>query len=194
MIWWWLLAVVLANTEVYLMSIPRYYDIPNRLDSGDVDIKSKDNASFLINNYPLTTITNTPNNTVTIPGPFNDGDEGTFLIRLNPMFKSNDIIFTKVSWPATLPVDFSITHDFIQSGTLDNGEDFDIYIKIAYHYNYKSYQAITIEEMKFNLVIELLPNKLPIPIEVYDIIRYQVSILLIIVPLLPDLLKFLGIS
>ncbi|CAH6723283.1 hypothetical protein CLIB1444_14S00650 [[Candida] jaroonii] len=177
-----------------MMNIPRFYDIPNRIDGGEWQLRSIDQSNFIINNYPLTNISYTPNKTVTVSGPFNDDDTGCFLVRLNPIFKSNDIIFTKVSWPATLPVDFTLSHDFIPSKTLDNGDDFDIYVNVTYHFNYKSYKPVTIEELKFNLVIEVLPNRLPIPIEVYDIIRYQVGLLLIIVPLLPDLLEWFGLK
>lgn len=117
-------------------------------------------------------------------------------------FQSNDMIYVKLCWPAILPYDFRILHQFLKRSSLfpDIIDDsLDIYVIIDYQANFVTYDVEKFtdvnDEVYFNLFVTKLPiSWLPIPLELYDYIVYLVDLLLVTVPLIPTVLRILDLS
>lgn len=210
----WLFAVgVIANTETYLLKIPYHYDIPAgpRGSKLQTSITKLNDSTTVIDNYPIIDklsylskynadyVVKLPYNTKTKP-------KQRVLIKLNDynstLLSSNDLINVKLCWPAILPYDFRLSHQFLKRSSLfpDTIDDtFDIYVVVDFQADFVTYNPEKFtdvnDEVYFNLFLTKLPvNWLPIPLELYDYIVYLVDILLIAVPLIPKILKLLDLN
>lgn len=189
------LGLVSANTETHILNIPNYFDIPQHpTPFNSYEIKSINHTHWTAFDFPIVdkySYSIPQNDTVNIPGHLYDGETGSILVRLNnykdSTYNSNDLLFIKLCWPATIPIDFEINHQFIHSNELDESlSTFDMYLVIKFTPNFKTYheQYKTIDA-KFKLVIEKLPIRIPIPLEVYDIIVYLVDITTLLYYIIP---------
>lgn len=207
---WFLLALGLANTETYLIQIPYYYDIPNASNVAWPPLFNTEvinSSTTLIADYPILSKTHPtlPNDRVTVRVPYDTvaKPKQKLLVRLNnynSTFASNDLISIKVCWPATEAYSFSISHQYIESSTLPlatHNETLDLYAVIEYQADFVTFDpkyTSTSDELAFNLFLTVLPNRIPIPLELYDYITYLVGLLLVLVPQLPHILRIFGAS
>lgn len=184
MLWIWLwVTVVICNTEPYILQVPKYYEVPGctkQWPSQHVYITEKHS---IVNDFPIlnvSTINQIPSITIQPSQPFDKIDHGSVLVKLNNYYNStydsNDILFIKVCWPAIFPVGFNIKHEFL---AIESNE-VDIYLNITYSFDYNTILEL-VELIEFNLIIEKLPRKIPIPIEVYDVILYQMDIVIMFI-------------
>ncbi|ODV66797.1 hypothetical protein HYPBUDRAFT_109017 [Hyphopichia burtonii NRRL Y-1933] len=198
-----LMALVVANTETSLFRIPYYYDIPySHLPVAYTPgfIKRLNSSTSLINSYPIgdkltfSTLSN-EQQTISLHYDMVNKPQERLLVKLNnynnTLFDSNDLINVKLCWPATLPFDFSISHEFIQRYELTGYNELventlDIYIVIDYKANFVTCTSNLPDTLRFNLFVNKLPNKLvPIPLELYDYVVYLVDLLILIGPAVP---------
>lgn len=205
--------IVLANTETYNFQIPYYYDIPSSSSSNNnnIIIHKLNDSTTLIEGYPIldkydyTPLINQLNSNITsiinLDYDTTNKPSKQLLIKLNNnKLSSNDLINVKLCWPSILPFNFDINHEFIKKSSLinnipKNNDTLDIYLIINYKAdfitsNLKLFTKIN-DHVYFNLFIIKLPNNfLPIPIELYDYIIYIIDLLIIFIPLLPKIIKF----
>lgn len=186
-----LLGCVRANTETHLISIPKYYNIPDyqppNVELAGINVVN--DSHYIVYDYPIqdkNTFTNSED--TIIMDPIKDGDSKNLLVKINNYNQSlspQDLLFIKLCWPAMYPVDFDLSHDFYHSNSFNKDlNSFDIYLQIKVTGNFKSLN-VNETQVKFKLVIERLPNWLPIPLEVYDTIVYLVDIAIIMYQFLP---------
>lgn len=195
-----LATIAMANTETYMIRVPKYFDIPNHQSGFEsVNIHPINETHKYIEHFPIVDKSNYLNAipTIEINDPFHDKQHNTLLIKLNnylnSTYDSNDILFVKLCWPAIYPVHFQLDHQFIHTNELIKGQNsFDMYLQVDMKWDFKTYHHDyeTVPGVKFKLVVEKLPNQwIPVPLEVYDIIVYLVDMVII----LRQLFKYLSI-
>ncbi|GEQ67750.1 hypothetical protein JCM33374_g1415 [Metschnikowia sp. JCM 33374] len=189
--------LVWANTEAYGFHIPNYYDIPLHMtsDSRDSKLIHLNETAMLIKNHPILTIDNysTENSVLRVPYNYTSKPLKRLFVKLNnynnQIYDSNDLINVKLCWPATTPVNFRISHRFIQerqfTGLESQSNSLDIYIVIDFEGDFHAMGPVTSTGFEILLVLSKLPNRLPIPIELYDYIVYVVDIMVLTVTVLP---------
>lgn len=197
-----LFLAVTANTETFLFQIPNYYDIPSdtrELASPQiVAMNSSHNALighpiFDVHNY------NILQSVVSLPYDFTRQERQTLLVKMtnfnNTTFDANDLINVKLCWPATTPVNFELYHLFLRAhdvGLAESGlpeDTLDIYIVVEYEADFYAVREVEFTNLDFQLVISKLPNRIPIPIELYDVILYVVDVCILLAGMYPYILS-----
>ncbi|EGV65781.1 hypothetical protein PSN45_003425 [Yamadazyma tenuis] len=199
--------LVHANTETHVLRVPNYFDV--RSDSyNEASPLSQYGSSSVLYDYPI--MNRYPDNnakigSIVMEDPLKDGDSQFLLVRLNnyndTTLEPNNLLFIKLCWPATIPVDFELSHKFLygnEDGMKRNKVEVDspshaLYLVIKCTAKFKTYSEkySTIDSVKFKLVIQKLPNPwVPIPLEVYDIIMYLVDVGILLWCLIPKLPGF----
>jgi len=184
----YLVLAVSANTETFLFLVPNYYDIPLHPQPYTHQRLTTVNTSTLVMvDYPILDVYNydLAKTSVSIPYQFTEKPQNQLLVKLNnygdATFDANDVINVKLCWPATIPVNFDLSHRFIRAHDLGlaperlGGDTLDIYVVLEYQADFYSVRDDLASSMEFNLVIAKLPNSLPVPIELYDFIVYLVD-------------------
>lgn len=204
---------VIANTESYLLSIPYHYEIPPGPKEIllSTSITKLNDSTTVIDNYPIIdkySYLNSYNeqNVVKLSYNTRTKPKQRVVVKLNnykdSQFQSNDLIYVKLCWPAILPYDFRILHQFLKRSSLfpgTIGDSLDIYVIIDYQANFVTYDIEKFtddnDEVYFNLFVTKLPiSWLPIPLELCDYIVYLVDLLLVTVPLVPTVLRIFDLS
>lgn len=199
-----LIRLVAANTETIVFLVPNYYDIPLQphVFSGQnlVSINSTTNA---LTEFPILDVYNYNllQTLVSVPYDFAAQRSNRLLVKLNnygdSTFDANDLINVKLCWPATTPVNFRLDHKFVRSGDLGLAEKLlpqdtlDIYVEIQYQADFYAVREFLPPQLEFNLVISKLPNRVPIPIELYDFIMYFGDVCIVLVALYPYIISAL---
>ncbi|KAM9927780.1 hypothetical protein OXX59_002290 [Metschnikowia pulcherrima] len=198
-----LCALAWANTEAYGFQIPNYYDIPlHRSDSSSSnEVKFLNETSLILTNHSILTLDSysIENSVLTIPYDYLSKPKQRLYVRLNnynnSMFDSNDLISVKLCWPATTPVNFNITHKYIQEhefvGLESNTDNLDVYIVIDYQADFYAPKPVTYSDFEIVLAVSRLPNRLPIPIELYGFIVYSVDLLILVATFWPWISEFI---
>lgn len=207
MLWMLILFVpfCLANTETYLLRIPQHYDIPlhpepihqsHQLQRAWQHINSTHDVLL---DYPIASINDELNpyaaqlsNVIVLPYDSTTQPSKTILVRLNnynnTLFDGGDLLNVKLCWPATLPFDFRISHEYIKTKelieeSLDPAQ-LDLYLRIDYQFFGVTYDEKFLKsqgEVKFQLFVNKLPFKLiPIPLELYDFVVYLADLLILL--------------
>lgn len=204
----YMIPICLANTETHLLEIPQYYDIPphpepihviDRLQRNWHRINSS--LSVLLD-YPIASISDelltskTHSNVVTLPYDSIARPQRTILVRLNnyndTLLQNKDLLNIKLCWPATLPFDFKLSHEYIKTKEIIddanalNKNHFDLYLRIDYQFFGVTYNEAKFlrhnDEVKFQLFVSKLPFKMiPIPLELYDFVIYLVDLLILVI-------------
>mmetsp|Transcript_9141 Transcript_9141/g.11419 ORF Transcript_9141/g.11419 Transcript_9141/m.11419 type:complete len:222 (-) Transcript_9141:912-1577(-) len=202
--------LVTANTETYLLQVPRYFNIPSHpkginphyLHHRSIHTLNKTHSvllDFPIQNKPPPA--NVSNTVSLVYNPLLHATQ-TLLVRLNnyhdATFKSDDLLYIKLCWPATTPVDFRFNHAFhkLSDLHLEHTQDsFDIYLEVEISsdiHTYSTQYNDSIKEIQFQLYITKMPCKLiPIPLELYVYIVYVVDLSILLVTIVPWLLGIL---
>lgn len=191
----WLIVGCFANTETHLIKIPYYYEIPPCFDNRISSLPSRLNDTVsIIDNYPIDSIDyEHQNHEIEVDYDANEKPLNTVLVKVNNYnnrtFDANELIFIKVCWPALSPYDVDISHIF--TNDLNNSTTYlDLYLIIQYQMYAKSFNQEFFnpnDHFKFQLYMTKLPNKLPIPLELYGIIMYLVDLSILVVTLVPYL-------
>lgn len=203
-----LVRAVLCNTEAFTFQVPHYYDIPHgKLLAEIPQIEDINSTTSRIEHFPISTIAHydLTNRLISLPYNYLEKPSGTLFVKVNnyngTTYKSNDLINVKLCWPATTPLNFRLSHRYLR--TKDFGlapthgdESLEIYIEIHYEGDYYAVRQIQESSADFYLVISKLPNKLPIPIELYDLIMFIVDGIIVMTWLSPfiqdGVVKILG--
>lgn len=197
--------LVTANTETFLFQIPNYYDIPSDtrkvVNPQVTAINSSHNALidhpiFDIHNY------NILQSVVSLPYDFTRQERQTLLVKMtnfnNTTFDANDLINVKLCWPATTPVNFELNYIFLRAhdvglAELGLSEDtLNIYIVVEYEADFYAVREVETSNLEFQLVISKLPNRIPIPIELYDVILYVVDVCILLAGMYPYILSVIA--
>ncbi|KAG5421405.1 hypothetical protein I9W82_000495 [Candida metapsilosis] len=131
-------------------------------------------------------------NVIVLPYDSTTQPSKTILVRLNnynnTLFDGGDLLNVKLCWPATLPFDFRISHEYIKTKelieeSLDPAQ-LDLYLRIDYQFFGVTYDEKFLKsqgEVKFQLFVNKLPFKLiPIPLELYDFVVYLADLLILL--------------
>lgn len=194
-----LISGCLANTETHLIKIPYHYEIPPSFDTNISTLPVQLNETTkIINQFPIDSVGNEYANHI-IEFEYNSIEKPlqTILVKVNnyhnTTFTADDLIFVKVCWPATNPYDIDISHIFTQE--LNNDSSFlDLYLIIQYQMYAQSFSDeffTSNEPFSLQLYMTKLPNRLPIPVELYEIIMYLVNLTILIVAVTPYLWNWL---
>lgn len=195
--------VTWANTEAYGFQVPNYYEIPihNPNNSHGSEFVFLNETSLLLRNHPILSIDNYSTNTLVLSVPYNftKSPRQKLYVKLNNynnnLFDSNDLINVKLCWPATTPINFRLSHRFIQekefTGLSQPSNTLDIYVVVDYEADFYALEPVPYTDFEILLVISKLPNKLPIPIELYDVIAYVIDIMILAYTVLPWILDAL---
>ncbi|CCE83142.1 Piso0_003714 [Millerozyma farinosa CBS 7064] len=189
------IACVLGNTETHLLRVPKYFSInphPAHLDENSIDIISVNSTHQLLLDYPIDTAQNQHHGKHQV-ALYQHGDSVTekkLYVKVNnygdEVFQAKDLLYVKLCWPATLPYEFTISHEFQKLSEIYNQQkqdSFDLYFVISYKPNFVTYDdkfRSEVKDLKFHLYISKLPSSwLPIPIELYDYVTYLAALLTI---------------
>lgn len=193
----WLVLSVSANTETFSFQIPNYYEIPPYRKPFSNQLVAINESTLVLSEYPILDISNYDllKTVVQLPYDFTEKPRQQLLIKLNnynnSTFDANDVINVKLCWPATTPVNFELEHRFIRAHDLGvaaeqlSDNTLDIYVVVEYHGDFYAVREPVASTIEFNLVIARLPNHLPIPIELYDVIVYLVDVCIVVFGLYP---------
>lgn len=192
--------MVLANTETYLLQIPHYFDIashPNAINAHDLhhrSVHTLNTTHSILLDFPILNTPSSSEFTSTVSIAYNPLRDPTnkVLVRLNnyhnDTFTSDDLLYIKLCWPATTPVDFRIDHSFYKLSDFDLeylDNTFDIYLEVEVSSDIQTYSAQFddfMKEIQFQLYITKLPCKwIPIPLELYGYIVYLVDVSILLV-------------
>lgn len=194
-----LMSGCLANTETHLIKVPYHYEIPPSYDQINSLKPQKLNDSVsIIDNYPIDHLGNIHQDHV-INIDYNSIEKSSqkLMVKINNFknetFKSNDLISIKVCWPCLNAFDIDLSHAFTNELNPDSSY-LDIYLIIEYQMYGIPYDVNVLsehEEFQLQLFITKLPNRIPIPLELYDIIMYLVDLIILLVTLLPYLYSWL---
>lgn len=183
-----LCSIVAANTETYLLKVPRHFDIPHCL-SKQADISQNfyhvNESHAILLNYPIETIDTKQTFNNVLEWDYNTTEKPiqNILVRINnyndSTFESNDLLFVKLCWPATSPLSFEISHEYHQLSNIiptEHVDSFDLYLKISIASSFHLVHPRMLDEVekyKFLLDITKIPHKLlPVPVELYSYIFY----------------------
>lgn len=192
--------LAIANTETYLLQIPHYFDIPVHPEPIDAhhlqsrDVRTINDTHSVILDFPIQSnhINESIYNRVSLPYDAIHKVPKKLLVKLtnyeDEIFTSDDLIYVKLCWPATSPIDFRLSHafhrmsDVVYDYTIDT---FDVYLEVELSSDFHTYNsqiAKSFNTVDFQLYITKLPLKwLPVPIELYDYIVYVVDIVILLV-------------
>lgn len=203
--------LVLANTESYMLNVPHYFDIPSHPNEIGIDnlhqrsVHALNATHSLILDYPIlkTPLKTGASHTVSLAyNPLTD-PPNKILVKLNnyhnDTFSSDDLLYVKVCWPATIPVDFRFGHSFHRLSQFHPNpavDTFDIYLEIDLSgdiHTYSDQFIHSIGEIQFQLYITKLPCRwIPVPLELYHYIVYVVDIsILLASAIIPSLFGIL---
>ncbi|KAF8004171.1 hypothetical protein HF325_001619 [Metschnikowia pulcherrima] len=167
-----LCALAWANTEAYGFQIPNYYDIPlHRSDSFmSNEVKFLNETSLILENHPILTLDSysIENLVLTIPYDYLSKPKQRLYVRLN---------------------NYNNKHEFM--GLESNTDNLDVYIVIDYQADFYAPKPVTYSDFKIVLAVSRLPNRLPIPIELYGFIVYLVDLLILVATFWPWISKFI---
>lgn len=192
----WLFLLVSANTETFSFQVPNYYDIPpHHSPYTSHKLLAINDSTLVMYEYPVLNVSHydLQNTVVRLPYDFASKPRQQLLVKLNNYcnrtFDANDVINVKLCWPAILPVNFDLEHRFVRAhdvGLAAEGlenDTLDIYVVVDYQADFYAVREPLPSTIEFNLVISKLPNKLPIPIELYGFIVYLVDVCIVVVAL-----------
>lgn len=196
--------LVSANTETYLLQVPHYFNIPshpNVINPHHLHHRSVHNLNkthSVLLDFPIKNTPPSSNISNTVSLVYNPlvYPAKKLLVRLNnyhdETFKSDDLLYVKLCWPATTPVDFHFDHSFhrLSDFLFEHTEDtFDIYLEVEISSDIHTYSTKyndSIEEIQFQLYITKMPSKwIPIPLELYSYIVYVVDLCILLVSIVP---------
>lgn len=185
-------ATAWANTETYLYRVPNYYEVPPHVDNGH-GLTRLNASALLITNHPVLTIDNytLDGTAVTVPYDFAGKPSETLYVRLNnygnATFDSNDLISVKLCWPATTPLSFRLSHKYVRASEfgLAGRNTLDAYVVVEYEADFYAVAPVADTSFDMHLVVSKLPNGVPIPIELYDVIVFLVDVVIVAVAVLP---------
>lgn len=202
--------LVTANTETYLLQVPHYFSIPshpNAINPHDLhhrSVHTLNKTHSVLLDFPIRNIPPSDNISNTVSLVYNPllHPPQKLLVRLNnyhdETFKSDDLLYIKICWPAITPVDFRIDHSFYKLSDLrlEHTEDpFDIYLEVEISsdiHTYSTQYYDSIEEIQFQLYITKMPCKwIPVPLELYAYIVYMVDLSILLVTIVPWLFGIL---
>lgn len=194
-----LASFVMANTEVYMFTVPNYYEIPSGPTQQSPELALVNATTRHLDIHPVLTIDtyNIEDTVVTLPYDFHGKPQQRLLVKLNnfenSVYSANDLVHTKLCWPATSPFDIRISHGFFkEQDILGTGSaHLDMYLIIDYTGNFHAVREVSDDSFSFMLVVSKLPNKLPIPIELYDYIGSMIALIVFISAALPTTVDFL---
>ncbi|OBA21577.1 hypothetical protein METBIDRAFT_188240 [Metschnikowia bicuspidata var. bicuspidata NRRL YB-4993] len=193
--------LVCANTEAYGFQIPNYYDVPGHAPGGPAStaIVPLNHTARLLTDHPILSVSNysTAELVLTVPYDFSGLPKQTLFVRLNNYhncsFEPNDLIHVKLCWPATTPVNFNLSHRFIQErefGAEASPRDtLHIYLVIDYQADFYPVEPMHHTSFDMLLAVSKLPNTVPIPIELYGVIVYVVDLMILTATALPWILQ-----
>lgn len=192
--------LVVANTETYLLQVPHYFNIPshpNFINPHNLhhrSVHSLNGTHSVLLDFP---IQNTPPSSVISNIVSLDYNPLVYpakrlLVKLNnyhnDTFTSDDLLYIKLCWPATIPVDFCFDHSFYKLSDFHfkpTEDTFDIYLEIEISSDIHTYTTQfndSIKEIQFQLYITKMPCKwIPIPLELYVYIVYVVDLSILLV-------------
>jgi hypothetical protein len=210
-----LIVLCFANTETYMLKVPRYFNIsphPEPISLHDTlnrNILELNDTHSLLINYPIeskdTQRVQTVNNLLEIHN-YNSvlAPTRTLLVKLNnyddSTYTSEDLLNIKLCWPATLPYDFTLSHYFCKLSEIIAGipqeiDSFDVYLRIDYQFTAHTFDPSHLHEkdsLQFQLYITKLPiSWLPIPLELYEYLMYFVDLGIIVWTMTPYLYDYL---
>lgn len=199
-----LLSFVAANTETFVLLIPNYYDIPiDQRDHTDPHLAAINASTSVLTNHPILNANNynVLETLVSLPYDYLRKPRQRLFVKLtnynNNTFDANDLINVKLCWPATMPFNFDLNYRFVRAHELGaaekslTGDTLDIYIVVDYEADFYAVREVDSTMIDFNLVISKLPNRVPIPIELYDVIVYVVDVCIVLAGVFPYILGFL---
>lgn len=197
-------AFVAANTETFIFPVPNYYNIPAHIEPYTGHTLSAINSTTrVLTDFPILDVYNYNllQTVVSLPYNFHEKPREQLLVKLNnygdTTFDANDVINVKLCWPATIPVTFQLDHRFIRASDLGLAEQhlklntLDIYVVIDYEADFYAVREVHARTIDFNLVVSKLPNRIPIPIELYDFIVYVVDVCILLASVYPYILAFI---
>lgn len=200
LIWAWcfLAAYALANTETYLLQIPKYFN--TRLHELSPEPLLQLNSShWLLSNHPIHNISTytTQDAVVDLPYDFTAKLSQTLLVRLTNLgdtYQPEDLINVKLCWPATIPVGFSISHRFLAPSELNIGAlpdplAMDVFVVVDIVADFYAVREVELESVQFQLMLSKISSHIPIPIELYDFILYAVDLMILVAAFLPHILN-----
>lgn len=156
------------------------------------DVISINGSHVLLHEYPIyqAGVLHDPT-TIHLSFLLTQKDPTKVLVRLNNYgdntFKSNDILYAKLCWPATSPVNFSLKGKFYELKDIDNTssiDSFDMYLQVEFSPDFYPVEGDSFPndvELTFNLDITKLRNKwIPIPPELSSLVVYLVGVFIFV--------------
>lgn len=200
-----LIGRILANTEVHLIKVPNYYNVPvsvdNRLESS---VMRLNDSSLLLLHHPIVSIesSSSADSKVVIPYDFLLKPRQRLYVKINnyenSTYNANDLLHVKFCWPATTPISFNIDHEFLKNKEvypktpplpISLPNQLEIYLVIDMEADFYAVSQITDKNFSAVLSIAKLPNStIPIPLELYDFILYSMDLMILAIVALPHLL------
>lgn len=190
-LWWAALAAgVLANTETYLLQIPYYYEIPPHPAAWEhtQPVQLNDTVSVL-DSHPIVSAADYTLDTLLVSIPFAfDKEPKRLYVRLNNFgnaaLRPSDLVNVKLCWPATVPVNFALSHTYLKRSQLtknpvSNDAFLHLYVVVDMQADFYAIRPIDEARLAFYLAVSTLPSRVPIPIELYDFILYAVDLLIL---------------
>lgn len=188
----WLAVLAACNTEAFTFKIPNYYNIPAcKTHYENARLEQINDTVSKIDDYPIQTVRDYDfkNLIIKIPYNYSTRPSGSLFVKVNnyngTTYDSNDLINVKLCWPAVTPLSFSLSHRYLRPkdfGIEPSPEDdfLDIYIEVQYEGDFYAVKEIKETSAQFFLIISKLPNRLPIPIELYGFILVSCDVLIIL--------------
>lgn len=206
------ISVCVANTETYLLKVPRYFDIsphPEPISLHDTlnrNILQVNDTHSLLLNYPIESkaTRHTINHVVEATYDSVAAPAKTLLVKLNnyddSTYSSEDLLNIKLCWPATFPYDFELSHCFCKLSEIipripAENDSFDVYLKVEYKFTAHPVDTSILhkqDQVLFQLYITKLPfSWLPIPLELYEYLMYFVDLGIVVWSVVPYLYEYL---